>query len=363
MLPVIILAASLAVELQGGCWTRRPSTQLDRKPNVYILWVSTDNTSSTDWVRAVHKLTSRQRRAIVAATADSCEQANRFARSARLRIPLLAEVKLPELLAHKTPKLLRLSTSTRNGMQLSEAQLPDGWLEEQQAETTAAEADADRLATLSDADDLEQFIESDADEMVRASAVERLWRSRAGAGQEDFLSFCQAALQAEPSPFVAAKIEYFADLARGIDRSAEALTPSAAAYREFQQNRPSNHWNPVVEFQSSIGQMPTVQLRAAYLQNLKSDVPQSLVRRRLIVDELRERSDKDQARAIAMDAVRLDPDAGIRLHATMALGKLCNVGDEAAAQFLENVARNEPNRLRTRPFMEYTAHYLRTGEE
>jgi hypothetical protein len=178
-----------------------------------------------------------------------------------------------------------------------------------------------------------------------------------------FVAFADERLERERDPWVRGNLRFHRELALAHDRDDDRFTPSATALREFMQNGDDARWAAVRDFQRRADSRSTAaDIYGAYAERSGGGEPDLLIRR-LATEELWKARDRDAARRFLMDIVQADPDASIRMIATMALGDVCAVGDLDAAGLLDALAEIEPNLVRTRPMMEYVATYLRTGVE
>ncbi len=216
------------------------------------------------------------------------------------------------------------------------------------------------LAQLTTPWQLRALIESQAEGKLRRAGVGRLYEM---SDPQEFAGWAAQWMPHEPDPWVRGALDLYRDRALGIERHDDELSPSAAALREYRANPDAPEWLPVRSFFATRPNSVDELMQA--LKQHKGNSPVDLVMRRRVVDALMDvpQAQKPQARTALMQLLPGESDPSIRLLATMALGEICQPGDEEVAQLLEALAQEEANTWRVRPMMEYVSYYLRTGEE
>lgn len=350
-------------ELRAGCWLNHRVGRLrdDRLVVLYVFDASArPDRQTARALRLLNRLARRRATLVVGLTPSDCRTAGRFVHRYRVRFPVGADSPTARALAAEgLPRLLRLDHAGGKGLR------PRSLEPEQLAALLPAgqQYTADDVRRLREPWQLVQVVRSRAPYEVRELAVRRLHEL---SDPQAFIEVADALLADEPNPWVRSWLEYYRDLASGVDRPGlEQHTPSTSAWLDYRSNPDAPQWKAVHTFLQSMHKQYTVDLLLDALRDHAGDTPADLVIRRLAAQELVNLAadHKPQVRDRLMQWLPSESDPSVRMYLAYALSYACEPGDSQAAQLLRDLAAVETRIVLVRPELEYLARVIETGEE
>jgi len=209
---------------------------------------------------------------------------------------------------------------------------------------------------------LQALIESRADDHVRRPAVKKLYEML---GSDAFIEFAETRLGVENNPWVRGTLEFYRDLALGMQRDDDGPTALGIAVRAYKSNPDGPEWAAVRKFEERLRRgMTAEELIKAYQEHASQEAVDLIIRQHAAI-ELGYPSEENRkaVRDTLMEMLKAEPDPSVRMYLTISLSEVCETGDNEAADLIEQMARVESNILLVRPVMEYLAYYIRTGDE
>jgi len=347
-------------ELKARWWFNNPVYRINDRRDVVLFFFEAKSSRHRDdtarITRLLNRLAINPDVVVIGLTRDSRTAAQRFISKHKVRFTVGAGSDCQRAFGIKRlPALLRVA---RGDDEADVAPVAPDDLEDLLPDFESF--GADDLAGLTEAWQLRAFVESDAPERLRRKAVKRLFET---ADPNEFVAFAAERLPVEHNPWIRARLEYYSDLARGIQRDDEQPTPSALAHIAYREDPGADEWAAVRRFEARMDKgLSAADLVAAFEQHASME-PADLVIRRKIATELGFAGEPATAREALLRLLPLEPDPSIRMYLAFSLSEVCPAGDEEAASLLEDLASSETNVLRVRPMLEYLAFYIRTGEE
>lgn len=372
MLTIALLLAGWPVDVAADCWIHRSRLAVNPRLRTAVVRIDVNSPKDAIDVSGLNTAARKRRVNIVGFSPATCEEVRRYVRRHRIRFPVAAGVKsLFTIAPTEAPTgvwLIPAGAWDRGSPAEVRPAAEPARVEVEEdlpgADAVQESADFDRVFNLSASGDLQDFILGDYYEMARRFAVKRLWEATPDSERAAFADFATQALEEEVDPFVSAELEFYRDLSLGVRRADSENSYSVKCIAEYERNPDDPRFALVRQVEHRLRSGAAQDLAVLYDENPGGSADR-LVIRRTIVTRLRECQDRDAARRLALHILRnrSEPDDSIRLQTVMALCGLCRSGDEEAAALLEELALNEPNRRMVRATMEYTSHYLRTGED
>ena len=348
-------------EIGARHWFNNPVYRLHDDRRVVLFFFRCDDKASARWTSDLNRLSRRSDLVIIGLTSDDRQAAERFMSRCKVCFTVGAESRSAKLFGvERLPALFAVNRNDRDQVQ------PVDLLDIQDLLATMGGEPPDReLSEIDSAEELKRYIETVSHGDKRESAVCKLWDLLGSEDADGFIEFAERRLPVEPDPFVRGELRYWRNIAQGIEQHDRERSPSSTHFVAFRDNPDAPEWAAARAFRDSKEQRSAAKLLEEYRGRL-DDEPNNVLIRDFVVRELhrfKDRADREQARAALMEIVAEDPDRSIRLYAVGGLGHICDIGDTEAADYLDAIAEDEPYVLVVRPAMEYTANYLRTGEE
>jgi hypothetical protein len=348
-------------EVEARQWFNNPVFRLHDERRVELFFFRCEDKETLRWLDKLNRLARRPDTVVIALTRESPASAEKFIDRLRIRFTVGAGSRSAETFAIRDfPALRVIERKDRQKVEDLEFGAVDAAFPSWQRPLDELKGEAA----------LREYVASDADAESREGAVEKLWELLQAEGRAgDFASLADGQLPIEADPFIRAQMRYFGDLARGIPRNDREMSVSTRLRKEYRASPDDPRWAEVRALEDQAKGKAPGKLLELYTLHF-GDVPDDVLSRRIIVDEIVEGT-RDAANAPYMRAARdvlmqilpAESDHSIRLFATMAFYDTCQVGDIEAADFLDAMAENERNDYTVRPMMEYLAHCLRTGEK
>ncbi len=363
MAPAAQKASQTVRELRAECWLNQRVTRL-RDDRLIVLYIfdaaARPDRQTSRALRLLNRLAQRRATLVVGLTPSDCRTARRFVHRYRVRFPVGANSPTARTLAgDQLPRLLRLDRlggKERRPRSLDPKQLAA-------LLPTGEQYTGDDVRRLREPWQLVQVVRSGAPYEVRLTAVRRLYEL---SDPQAFVQTAAMLLPDEPNPWVRSWVEYYRDLASGIDRPGlEQRTPSTAAWLDYRADPDAPQWEPVHAFLKQFHQSHSAELLLDALREHAGDTPTDLVIRRVAAQELVNLAseNKTPVRSSLMQWLPSEPDPSIRMYLAYALSYACEPGDTQAAQLLRDLAAVETRILLVRPELEYLARVIETGEE
>ncbi len=363
--PRLVLAEDGAAvrEFRAECWLNNPVFRLHDK-RVVVVYVF-DSSARTDRktaraIRLLNRLALRPDTVVIGLTASPCQAAQRFVRRNRIRFTVGAGSSTAKKLASDgLPRVFRIDRSRTGAVQ------PTPMDADQLAALLPVWKDytSSDVRQLNEPWQLAEVARSSAPYKVRVTAVERLYEL---SDPQAFVQTAETLLANEPNPWVRSWLEYYRDLASGVDRPGlEQRTPSTAAWLDYRADPDAPQWQAVRTFRQQFRRSHSARLLLDALRDHAGDSPADLVIRRLAAQELVDLAsdNKQQVRSRLMEWLPSEPDPSVRMYLAFALSYACEPGDTQAAQLLRDLAAVETRILLVRPRLEYLARVIETGEE
>lgn len=359
--PPAVGDAAPAPELHARHWFNNPAPRLRDDRDVLLLFFSTRESDGAPWIGRLNRIARGGHTVVIALTADSRGDAERFIEKNRVRFTVGAGSRSArDFGITRLPALLKIDRRRDGAVQPLElealdpgAAAPGRW----------GPYGNENVEGVTDPRELEELAASDAFWFARRTAVRRLYEVL---DAPTFISFAEQRLSEERDPYVRGALEFYRMKAAGA-AVPEARPPSVEYERAYDPAAPQ--WKkaagylegPAPDGARGLAGAPVQRLAEVYWACQSEDPNDVLIRSR-IVAQVHQAQDRAAARSFLLRALPGERDPGIRGTIAAALPLICPPGDAEAAAVLENAAAAEADVLRVRPVMEWAARYLRTGQ-
>lgn len=339
-------------ELHARTWFNLSPVRLETQPDVLLYFFCPEDAELRRDVNVLNRVAARRDVHVVALTEADGAAVEKLIERHRIRFCVGAGSRSAHGFGiERTPTVLLVRRSDcKPVMEAVDTKVLPGlvpsWLR-----------DGAMAAEVSDPLDLMQFISGPGDSIERRAAVKRLYEQ---VGAEDFIEYASAEAAAEINPDVRNHLEFWARAAAGEDVQGQMLAPSMAVERQF--DGPDRAAFPAAANFDRSRLRSAESLEKQYAAHFADD-PEDLLLRKWCVDALFALEDKAARREICMRLLPAETDFGLRALLTSALVQSCEVGDEEAAELLEELAKRESNIFHVRPWMENSVIFLRTGQQ
>lgn len=340
-------------EISAKHWFNNPEYRLFDDRDVILFFFDAGDRQSARWISKLERLRRRPDVVVIGLTQDDKNKAELFIKREKVRFTVGAGSPSAKSFGVRAlPALRKFVRKDPAGPRIMEMDGLADYL------PSWGDYGKEEVEAIKESWELAAFVESDAYGMNRQQALFKLfdtWK------REEFLALAQARLPVERDPWVRNALKLLIDRAQGVDNPQPKIAASTEYRKQFSADQDDSAWAPFREYQKEIHQRTVAQLVDDYRIH-GAEEPNDVLIRRTIAAHL-EQHDRTAARRAYMELLLGEPDYFIRLRIVGGLNQTCQIGDEEAAAFLEEAARAEPNLRHVKPLMEYTSHYLRTGEE